>query len=64
MPLFTHKCLKCGHQFEVLVRGKQIDETQRCEKCDAETTRIAMPGSFSLRGGGWAQDGYVKGAEG
>lgn len=30
MPLFEYRCKKCGHQFEVLVRGSESPECPSC----------------------------------
>jgi len=61
MPLFEHKCGACGHQFEVLVRPSQVDQSQPCQRCEhPDTQRLITPASFSLKGGGWYKDGYTK----
>jgi putative FmdB family regulatory protein len=60
--MFTHVCQACREEFEVLVSGSRRDAPQPCPLCKADTTkRIATPGSFSLKGKGWAKDGYGKG---
>ena len=61
MPLYEYKCPKCETKFEKLLRISRIDEPQVCpnEKCDAkETRKVISRTSFSLKGGGWASDGY------
>ncbi|MAF72393.1 MAG: transcriptional regulator [Micrococcales bacterium] len=62
MPLFTHRCHQCDHQFEVLVFSKDLSKDQPCPRCDApQTVRQVSRTSFSLAGEGWARDGYAKG---
>ena len=59
MPLYEYKCPKCGHEFERLLRVSQRDDKQACPKCDSkETVKKMSRTSFSLKGGGWAEDGY------
>jgi putative FmdB family regulatory protein len=61
MPLFEYRCEACGHEFESLVRSSQRDMPQACRKCEHPVThRIISSGSFVLKGGGWAKDGYAK----
>jgi len=61
MPLFTHRCPKCGHQFEVLVSHVDRNVDQPCRKCDTpRTVRVISSSSFALKGEGWAKDGYGK----
>jgi putative FmdB family regulatory protein len=36
MPIFDYSCQACGHQFEVLVRGKM---TVRCPSCDSQDVK-------------------------
>jgi len=61
MPLYEYKCPKCGFRFEKLVQFSKMDEPQPCpkEKCDVkEAKKMISRTSFSLKGGGWASDGY------
>ena len=64
MPLFTQRCGKCHHQFEVLVSMKDIQKDQACSACGASrTVRQVSKTNFSLQGGGWASEGYAKGGD-
>ncbi len=64
MPLFTQRCRKCGHQFEVLVSLKDVQKDQACSACGAPgTVRQVSKTNFSLQGGGWASEGYAKGGD-
>lgn len=61
MPLFEYKCEdeKCEHTFEKLVRHDDRDVVPDCPKCKGDnTTKLISRTSFSLKGGGWAEDGY------
>jgi putative FmdB family regulatory protein len=59
MPLYEYACLKCGQEFEVLKKVSQIEEEQDCPKCSSKDTKKKISRtSFSLKGGGWASEGY------
>lgn len=62
MPLFEYRCQKCGTEFERLLRHSERDKPQKCvnPKCGSmETKKKISRTSFSLKGGGWASDGYA-----
>ena len=68
MPLYEYKCVGCGGREERL--QKHSDPPPVCAPCDelmpAETPymeKLISVGSFSLKGDGWAKDGYSKGGE-
>jgi len=62
MPLYEQKCRKCGHSFDILVSFSEGAKAVPCPKCDApQTKRVFSRTSFSLKGDGWAKDGYSKG---
>ncbi len=62
MPTYCQRCKKCGHHFEVQVPMAQYSDPQPCPKCSAtQTIRVFSRTSFSLKGDGWAKDGYSKG---
>jgi putative FmdB family regulatory protein len=61
MPMYEYRCPKCDTRFERLLRLSERDDPQPCpnEKCDEkETQKMISRTSFSLKGGGWASDGY------
>ena len=59
MPLFEYKCKRCAHHFEKLVRHDERDLKPPCPECAAaQTEKMISRTSFSLKGGGWAEDGY------
>ncbi len=66
MPIYEYKCQKCGHQFETM-QGINDDPLKKCPKatgkkkksaCKGELAKLISQTSFSLKGGGWAKDGY------
>lgn len=61
MPFYDYKCRNCGH-IELNVR-KSISEnvsTYQCQKCGMWMTLVPNRTLFSLKGNGWAKDGYSK----
>jgi putative FmdB family regulatory protein len=36
MPIFEYSCRSCGHQFEALVRGRDVPVCPSCGKADLE----------------------------
>jgi putative FmdB family regulatory protein len=61
MPMYEYRCPKCGAEFEKLLRVSERDEPQPCsnKECDVkEVNKMISRTSFSLKGGGWASDGY------
>jgi len=61
MPMYEYRCPKCGHEFERLLKHSERDDPQPCpnEKCgEKQAKKLISRSSFSLKGGGWADDGY------
>ena len=61
MPIYEYRCKKCGVEFERLVRHQQSGDPQPCPNPDCksrDTKKLVSRTSFSLKGGGWASDGY------
>lgn len=61
MPLFEFKCKdnKCGHSFEKLTKHNEIEAVPPCPDCEGKNVvKVISKTSFSLKGGGWAEDGY------
>jgi len=62
VPIYEYRCRKCDAEFEALVRHDQRSDPQRCPdpSCGAkDTKKLVSRTSFSLRGTGWAKDGYA-----
>ena len=55
MPLYRYKCPDCDHTEELL--QKLEDEGAEC-KCGGAMDRALTTAGFSLKGGGWASEGY------
>lgn len=61
MPLYEYRCPKCGTEFERLLSHTKRNDPQPCpnDQCDEkEAKKLISRTSFSLKGGGWASDGY------
>jgi len=56
MPIYEYRCEACDHTFDKIT--KYEDKVQECAECGASSKRLISAGSFILRGGGWAKDGY------
>ena len=68
MPIYEYKCHICGFRFELM---QKIDEKPpKCDnvvvsgslerRCGGKCNKLISKGSFSLKGGGWYKDGYIK----
>ena len=61
MPIYEYRCEKCKVEFEKLVSIHARMEPPECPdtKCGGkDTKKLVSRTSFSLKGGGWASDGY------
>jgi putative FmdB family regulatory protein len=59
MPLYEYQCEACGLRFEV--RQKFSDEpVSECRECGGTVNKLISQGGFSLKGGGWYQQGYAQ----
>jgi putative FmdB family regulatory protein len=62
MPIYEYRCPRCQAELEKLQR--MSEPPPRCERCfEADATEVQMKklvsqGSFQLKGGGWANEGY------
>jgi putative FmdB family regulatory protein len=57
MPLYEYRCLKCGHQLEVLQKFSDRP-LRRCPECPGKLEKLISRTSFQLKGGGWYDQGY------
>lgn len=58
MPLREFKCSR-DHRVEVLLKRDEPD-LESCPTCGRPVKRVTSATSFSLKGGGWAKDGYQR----
>ncbi len=57
MPLYEYQCEECGLRFEV--RQKFSDAPiECCSKCGGHVQKLISQTAFTLKGGGWYQQGY------
>lgn len=61
MAMYEYSCKACDKQFEVQqkISEKPLKECPQCGKEEGFSKLISLS-SFSLKGGGWFKDGYVK----
>jgi putative FmdB family regulatory protein len=65
VAIYEYECEKCGHRLEVMQRIS-AEPLKRCPKDQCPKKRhgkgklkkLISQTSFSLKGGGWAKDGY------
>ena len=54
MPVYEYKCEECGKRIEKLSRFNEPPPT--C--CEDKMKKLVSRTSFTLKGDGWAKDGY------
>jgi putative FmdB family regulatory protein len=61
MPIYEYQCedAECGEKTEKLRKMAESDDPVECPKCSKPMKRMVSQSSFSLKGGGWASDGYA-----
>jgi putative FmdB family regulatory protein len=57
MPIYEYKCNKCGLVFEARQKFSDAPLTT-CKRCDGEVSKLISNTAFSLKGGGWYEQGY------
>lgn len=62
MPRYDFECQNCNKTIELqLTVGQYESDVGRfCADCGRGLVRVIAPVGFSLKGGGWAKDGYAK----
>ena len=58
--IYEYRCSSCGHEFS---KEQRITDNpvKTCPSCKRRTAkRMISQCSFSLKGNGWANDGYAK----
>ena len=62
MPMYEYKCHDCGIVFEA--RQKFSDKPlSECQECGGRAEKLISLGGFSLKGGGWYDQGYSGGGK-
>ncbi len=61
MPMYEYKCDDCGVIFEVMQKFSDAPLT-KCTSCGGGVKKQISQTAFSLKGGGWYQQGYSGGA--
>lgn len=57
MPMYEYQCEKCGLVFEA--RQKFSDAPlSECRDCQGPVKKLISQAGFSLKGGGWYDQGY------
>ena len=59
MPLYEYLCQDCGITFEA--RQKFSDPPlSQCRSCGGAVRKLISQAGFTLKGGGWYQQGYTE----
>jgi predicted nucleic acid-binding Zn ribbon protein len=73
MPVYEYECSKCGHRFDRLHKHTDpappcpkipdnsnpgFEKPDDPRACGGASERKISGGTFHLKGGGWANDGY------
>ena len=61
MPIYEYRCEKCGKVFEVLQRFSDAPVKVH-EDCGGAVEKLISHSAFQLKGSGWYQTDYAKGA--
>lgn len=57
--IYAYKCDDCEHEFDVVKSVAQMDDPEKCEKCDHSATRQFIPNAGSIIGLGMkVEDSY------
>lgn len=57
MPIYEYKCNDCGLVFEA--RQKFSDAPlKECRECNGAVNKMISNTAFTLKGGGWYEQGY------
>ncbi len=61
MPMYEYQCDKCGLVFEARQKFSDAPLTE-CVACGGAVKKLISQAGFSLKGGGWYQQGYSAGS--
>lgn len=57
MPLYEYACNSCGNKFELRQKFSDAPASE-CPSCGGPVQKLISQAGFSLKGGGWYNDGY------
>jgi putative FmdB family regulatory protein len=57
MPLYEYQCEECGLNFEVRQKFTE-DPVKSCRNCGGIVKKQISQTAFTLKGGGWYDQGY------
>jgi putative FmdB family regulatory protein len=57
MPMYEYQCKDCGLVFEARQKFADAPLTA-CIECSGKVTKLISQAGFSLKGGGWYDQGY------
>ena len=57
MPMYEYQCKECGLVFEARQKFSDNPLTE-CRECGGQVTKLISQTGFSLKGGGWYDQGY------
>ncbi len=63
MPMYEYACEKCGLVFEAMQKFSDAPLTE-CKACGGPVKKLISQTAFSLKGGGWYEQGYSGGGGG
>lgn len=58
MPMYEYKCSDCGIVFEARQKFSEASLTE-CRECGGSVHKIISQTAFTLKGGGWYNQGYT-----
>ena len=62
MPTYEYTCRNCGETFSAVRVMADRKKRVRCQSCGSTSPKLVPSRcSFTLRGGGWAAQGYSNG---
>lgn len=57
MPVYEYQCQSCGNQFELRQKFSDAPASE-CPSCHGEVKKMISSAAFTLKGGGWYNEGY------
>ena len=62
MPVYEYQCKSCEARFELRQKFSDPPATD-CPSCGGQVEKLISAAAFSLKGGGWYNEGYGKKSE-